>query len=1159
MNDLPNSSRSFEQGRSLTAKQEFLANWKSARERGALGPELAVNPYPGLRSFRPTEADLFFGRDTQIKELRNLLAKHNIVVVLGGSGSGKSSLVRAGLVPQLNSTSSIPDRFGAWYVAEFRPKLDPVNALFEAMFERIIKPRLSGASSLSAEGRARRIGALNAALDLQCQLDEPDGTIEWQCRTRLREILFDDDVIDVGALFDFVDERLQVLDKALSDGMTSGPPNLMLLVDQFEEVFKPKVDPAGRSMLMSLITSIHNYKPFNLFLIITMRSEELHRCSEFVGVTEVVNSSLYLVDLIGGRDIERAIVGPAQRLLRTWDLDPGDANTGPYTRRALRELVQVFDEGRESLRHPADQLPLMQHLLPLVWDKAVERWEARVDNAALQIDLEDLHALPGWKSPDGPLTGTLNERADAVLRAGVEMGASQGGGLDKEAVERLLRVAFCCLAQLDDRGNVVRDFATLDGMLELSGIVDQHPEQKETWKEALRAAFGVFERATLVNVDRNYDVNHEALIRGWKKYTGWLQNNRRLTDRLNHVDDEIHKMELSKRPLSLPSRVWKAVVSDGINVENLKNADAIAGDETSGVLEENLFGPDSAFSKEWVRKTLERADAELPSVPPDTRSGTQRFEAIKQTVRDAIQFRAGAKHRPVRILGGTLLTLLVLLPLSAYAWQQTYAQQDLNDQFRFFRLQSEATIKPPDQQTRYANQERELYAALKLAVQRAGQHAKKSSVDELWAVFRTSLRQLDKGTRSVLADGSALRVLSNSDAKDVAELAGLQKTAVNCGVADIATSDLPRTLIGPNGLGIELRPQMIGGVPTSTMSPIWRADDGAIAPIESSNFTDQPLLSGALVCLSSDANWLLTWLSLPGNQLQSPPFIQRIIWFRTGPVQNRDHRWQAELSPARFPATSQSYDDLSPGRTDINKEYPKLHQAAQKGGHNFHWFRNGDNVGFLIAMTDTTAVLSTTTGLRDPDPVPPGMLEHKLAEMRKSGECEFVETEASDDRGERQPFMVCEKGPSAFDGLRYMLRVRYRKVDKEPQLQSVQALNEAPCIPQNALCDAELRIEYDPPDPRPRRESLRASLQHRSSRIKEVTISEGYLWVKDVNGQVWRYVVELDAMKKLMPERWKGIEDEELLKFGYSDACIEAKCDTVDIPDWPKGQPESAK
>ena len=52
-------------------------------------------------------------------------------------------------------------------------------------------------------------------------------------------------------------------------------------------------------------------------------------------------------------------------------------------------------------------------------------------------------------------------------------------------------------------------------------------------------AFEVFERATLVNVERNYDVNHEALIRGWKKYTSWLENNRRLSDRLKHVDQEI--------------------------------------------------------------------------------------------------------------------------------------------------------------------------------------------------------------------------------------------------------------------------------------------------------------------------------------------------------------------------------------------------------------------------------------------------------------------------------------------------------------------------------------------------------------------------------------------------------------------------------------------
>src|SRR5262245_25191248 len=376
-----------EQRRSMSAREEFLANWKTARESEDVQPsDLGVYPYPGLRSFRPNEADLFYGRDSQIKELRDLLADHNIIVVLGGSGSGKSSLVRAGLVPKLSSTSPIAERPGAWYVVEFRPKVDPVGELFDAIFKQIIWPILdvpaAGSAGRALDGdatkeRARRIAALNAAFNLQCELDASNDTLEVQCRMRLHEMLFEGDVVDVGALFDFVEERLRVLDETLSNGATAGAPNLLLVIDQFEEVFKDDVNLAGRKMVMSLVTSIHTYRPFNLFLIITMRSEELHRCSEFLGLTEVVNSSLYLVDLISGRDIEQAIVEPARRVLKSWDLDPGDPETGPYSRRALSELHKVFDGGREELKHPADQLPLMQHLLPLVWDKAIERWRDR--------------------------------------------------------------------------------------------------------------------------------------------------------------------------------------------------------------------------------------------------------------------------------------------------------------------------------------------------------------------------------------------------------------------------------------------------------------------------------------------------------------------------------------------------------------------------------------------------------------------------------------------------------------------------------------------------------------------------------------------------------------------------------------------------------------
>ena len=109
-----------------------------------------------------------------------------------------------------------------------------------------------------------------------------------------------------------------------------------------------------------------------------------------------------------GRDIEQAIVGPARRVLKSWDIDPGVSETGPFTEQALSTLRHVFDDGRELLPHPADQLPLMQHLLPLVWDHAVERWQADADDRPFQIDLADIRTLPGWSGPEGPLVGTLN-------------------------------------------------------------------------------------------------------------------------------------------------------------------------------------------------------------------------------------------------------------------------------------------------------------------------------------------------------------------------------------------------------------------------------------------------------------------------------------------------------------------------------------------------------------------------------------------------------------------------------------------------------------------------------------------------------------------------------------------------------------------------------
>ena len=60
------------------------------------------NPFPGLRPFEPDEDYLFFGREAQVDELLRRLRTTRFLSVLGTSGSGKSSLVRSGLIPSLH-------------------------------------------------------------------------------------------------------------------------------------------------------------------------------------------------------------------------------------------------------------------------------------------------------------------------------------------------------------------------------------------------------------------------------------------------------------------------------------------------------------------------------------------------------------------------------------------------------------------------------------------------------------------------------------------------------------------------------------------------------------------------------------------------------------------------------------------------------------------------------------------------------------------------------------------------------------------------------------------------------------------------------------------------------------------------------------------------
>src|SRR4029450_11155418 len=95
-----------------------------------------TEPYPGLRSFRRDETHIFFGREDTISEMVDRLAEHHFLAVTGTSGSGKSSLVRTGLLDAL-SRGLLVEAGSDWRVADFRPGGHPIAELTDALVKAV--------------------------------------------------------------------------------------------------------------------------------------------------------------------------------------------------------------------------------------------------------------------------------------------------------------------------------------------------------------------------------------------------------------------------------------------------------------------------------------------------------------------------------------------------------------------------------------------------------------------------------------------------------------------------------------------------------------------------------------------------------------------------------------------------------------------------------------------------------------------------------------------------------------------------------------------------------------------------------------------------------------------------------------------------------------
>ncbi len=266
------------------------------------------SPFPGLRAFTEADAPIFFGRGRETDALVNQLADSRFVAVVGASGSGKSSLVGAGLIPRLKANGI--EGSADWLYARFTPGAgkSPFEALVTALMD--VVPSLAVADPF-----------------------ERDEKIEERAN-RLKE----------------KPERfVSIVDHALKN--SPAHVNLLLFIDQFEELFTlANADYA--TPFAAMLAGVAGCQ--RLHVIVTMRHDFYHRAVEIAELAELLRKGSFPLAIPRRDALRDMIERPAERAGLTMEAgliarildDTGDQSGNlALMAYALDELYKLSGDG----------------------------------------------------------------------------------------------------------------------------------------------------------------------------------------------------------------------------------------------------------------------------------------------------------------------------------------------------------------------------------------------------------------------------------------------------------------------------------------------------------------------------------------------------------------------------------------------------------------------------------------------------------------------------------------------------------------------------------------------------------------------------------------------------------------------------------------------
>jgi serine/threonine protein kinase/WD40 repeat protein/energy-coupling factor transporter ATP-binding protein EcfA2 len=448
----------------VRSRKQAIARMQEARllvadEAGeSVDPAVSValpeptNPYKGLRAFDVSDARDFFGREDEIEKLiaRLTLAPDpsqrrpgqpshgagHFLAIVGPSGSGKSSLVRAGLIPALRR-GEVPgsDR---WFSVQFVPGSRPLDQL-EIALTRV---------------------AADQSANLRHHLDRDEHGL------------------------------LRVADLILPQNDSE----LLIVIDQFEELFTLVEDEAARAHFLALLATAVCARHTRVRVILTLRADYYDRPLHHSRFGELLRNHMETILPLSAAALERAIVRPAAQV--GVNFEPG--------------LVgRMIDD----VQYQPGALPLLQYAL-------TELFEARVERLLTHTAYEAI----------GGLTGALARRAEEPYL--------EQGGHGREAIRQL----FLRLVELDGSA-LSPDTRRRESRSELIALAAN--------EDVMDELIDTYAAYRLLTLDHDPDsrrptveIAHEALLREWQRLRSWLDESRadlRLRRQLTQAAVEWHQ------------------------------------------------------------------------------------------------------------------------------------------------------------------------------------------------------------------------------------------------------------------------------------------------------------------------------------------------------------------------------------------------------------------------------------------------------------------------------------------------------------------------------------------------------------------------------------------------------------------------------------------